>query len=193
MTAAPAPVFYSVLTDLSRQSATYYADDSDKVGQLRVQLKYNPSDYNKNTLAILWQVSDDGSTFTDAEGAGTTMSAPLVSTYLPKVTVGQTKYYRAIITNKGLQENMTPTVVTTAIAKICYKTGTRPRVEIDKAMLRQSDGTLVSDDSLSKVTLWGVNGTLPKRITNIGSFSGNLAQMRDTNWDTDTYLFRGCR
>ena len=119
------------------------------------------------------------------------MSAPLVSTYLPKVTVGQTKYYRAIITNKGLQENMTPTVVTTAIAKICYKTGTRPRVEIDKAMLRQSDGTLVSDDSLSKVTLWGVNGTLPKRITNIGSFSGNLAQMRDTNWDTDTYLFRG--
>lgn len=191
VTAAPAPVFYSVLTDLSRQSATYYADDSDKVGQLRVQLKYNPSDYNKNTLAILWQVSDDGSTFTDAEGAGTTMSAPLVSTYVPKVTVGQTKYYRAIITNKGLQENMTPTVVTTAIAKICYKTGTRPRVEIDKAMLRQSDGTLVSDDSLSKVTLWGVNGTLPKRITNIGSFSGNLAQMRDTNWDTDTYLFRG--
>lgn len=76
VTAAPAPVFYSVLTDLSRQSATYYADDSDKVGQLRVQLKYNPSDYNKNTLAILWQVSDDGSTFTDAEGAGTTMSAP---------------------------------------------------------------------------------------------------------------------
>ena len=75
VTAAPAPVFYSVLTDLSRQSATYYADDSDKVGQLRVQLKYNPSDYNKNTLAILWQVSDDGSTFTDAEGAGTTMSA----------------------------------------------------------------------------------------------------------------------
>ena len=53
-TAAPAPVFYSVLTDLSRQSATYYADDSDKVGQLRVQLKYNPSDYNQKTLAILW-------------------------------------------------------------------------------------------------------------------------------------------
>lgn len=51
-------------------------------------------------------------------------------------------------------------------------------MEIDKAMLRQSDGTLVSDDSLSKVTLWGVNGTLPKRITNIGSFSGNLAQMQ---------------
>ena len=92
VTAAPAPVFYSVLTDLSRQSATYYADDSDKVGQLRVQLKYNPSDYNKNTLAILWQVSDDGSTFTDAEGAGTTMSAPLVSTYVPKVTVGQTTW-----------------------------------------------------------------------------------------------------
>ena len=43
VTAAPAPVFYSVLTDLSRQSATYYADDSDKVGQLRVQLKYNPT------------------------------------------------------------------------------------------------------------------------------------------------------
>ena len=58
VTAAPAPVFYSVLTDLSRQSATYYADDSDKVGQLRVQLKYNPSDYNKNTLAILWQVTE---------------------------------------------------------------------------------------------------------------------------------------
>ena len=76
VTAAPAPVFYSNLTDLSHQSATYYADDSDKVGQLRVQLKYNPSDYNHKTLAILWQVSDDGSTFTDAEGAGTTMSAP---------------------------------------------------------------------------------------------------------------------
>ena len=76
------------------------------------------------------------------------MSAPLVSTYVPKVTVGQTKYYRAIITNKGLQENMTPTVVTTAIAKICYKTGTRPRVEIDKAMLRQSDG--VRQKSLHK-------------------------------------------
>lgn len=68
VTAAPAPVFYSVLTDLSRQSATYYADDSEQSRSAARTVEVQPSDYNKNTLAILWQVSDDGSTFTDAEG-----------------------------------------------------------------------------------------------------------------------------
>lgn len=56
VTAAPAPVFYSDWTDLSNQSKTYYAGDSDKVGELRVAMKYNASAYNKDTLTVVWQV-----------------------------------------------------------------------------------------------------------------------------------------
>ena len=191
VTAAPAPVFYSDWTDLSNQSKTYYAGDSDKVGELRVAMKYNASAYNKDTLTVVWQVSDDGTTFTDIEGAGGAVSSSLDSTYVPDISVGQTKYYRAIVTNKGLEEGMTPTSITSAVAKIVYAEGQRPRLEIDKAMLRQADGTLVSDDTLNKVTLWGGNGDLPKQISNIGTFTGNLVQLRDTAWDTDTYVFRG--
>ena len=86
---------------------------------------------------------------------------------------------------------MTPTSTTSAIAKIAYLEGSRPGLEIDQAMLRQEDGTLVSDDTLSKVPLYGSNGTLPKKITNIGASAGKVAQLHDTAWDTDAYIFRG--
>ena len=119
------------------------------------------------------------------------MNEVLMSTYTPTLTPGQTRYYRAVITNKGLEEGMTPTSTTSAIAKIAYLEGSRPGLEIDQAMLRQEDGTLVSDDTLSKVPLYGSNGTLPKKITNIGASAGKVAQLHDTAWDTDAYIFRG--
>ena len=190
-TAAPAPVFMGSTMNLSTQSATYYAGDSEKVAALRVRIKINKTAYSKDTLTIAWQVSDDGTTFTDIEGVGGSMNAVLMSTYTPTLTPGQTRYYRAVITNKGLEEGMTPTSTTSAIAKIAYLEGSRPGLEIDQAMLRQEDGTLVSDDTLSKVPLYGSNGTLPKKITNIGASAGKVAQLHDTAWDTDAYIFRG--
>lgn len=129
-TAAPAPVFMSKRMDLSTQSATYYAGDSEKVAVLRVRIKTNKTAYSKDTLTIAWQVSDDGTRFTDIEGVGGAMNAVLMSTYIPTLTPGQTKYYRAVITNKGLEEGMTPTSTTSAIAKIAYMEGSRPGLEI---------------------------------------------------------------
>ena len=190
-TAAPAPVFMSKTMDLSTQSATYYAGDSEKVAVLRVRIKTNKTAYSKDTLTIAWQVSDDGIRFTDIEGVGGAMNAVLMSTYIPTLTPGQTKYYRAVITNKGLEEGMTPTSTTSAIAKIAYMEGSRPGLEIEQPMLRQADGALVSDDALSKVTLYGSGGSLPKKFTNIGASVGKVAQLHDTAWDTDAYIFRG--
>lgn len=129
---------------------------------LRVRIKTNKTAYSKDTLTIAWQVSDDGIRFTDIEGVGGAMNAVLMSTYIPTLTPGQTKYYRAVITNKGLEEGMTPTSTTSAIAKIAYMEGSRPGLEIEQPMLRQADGALVSDDALSKVTLYGSGGSLPK-------------------------------
>ena len=138
-TAAPAPVFMGSTMNLSTQSATYYAGDSEKVAALRVRIKINKTAYSKDTLTIAWQVSDDGTTFTDIEGVGGSMNAVLMSTYTPTLTPGQTRYYRAVITNKGLEEGMTPTSTTSAIAKIAYLEGSRPGLEIDQAMLRKME------------------------------------------------------
>lgn len=190
-TAAPAPKFDS-WANLSHDSTTYYAPENPDIRELYIQIKTDSSSYTVDTLTGAWQVSDDGENFTDIEGAATTFESNLYIRYAPEIKAGETKYYRVAVTNKGLTEGMTPTTVYSAVAKIVYNAKERPGLLIEKPMLRQSDGTLVSDETVSKIqTFAGGTNSLPRKSANFGNFTGNIVTFNESGWDTDKYAFVG--
>ena len=72
-------------------------------------------------------------------------------------------------------------------------------LQINKPMVRQSDGTLVEDKTVSEINLWANYNGMPRKITNAGaSSSGDLGQMLNCKnstayaaWDEDQYTFIG--
>ena len=188
--AAPAPKFDS-WNNLKNSSATYYEADDGAAKQLWVEIKRDNSSYTVDTLTVNWQVSDDGINFTDIEDASAAFNSNLYSYYTPDIKAGETKYYRAAVTNKGLTEGMTPTTVYSYVATIAFKTGERPGLLIEKPMLRQSDGTLISDATVSAIQLYGGNNALPRKITGVGTYTGELARFYEGTYDTDKYAFCG--
>ena len=188
---APDPVFMSDYWALQGASRVYYTD-STSIERLYILLKTNTAKYTLDTLTLEWQVSEDGQNFKAIEGADNTFASAtyLRSNYTPEISVGETKYYRAKITNKGLVEGMTPCTVYTHVAKIVYRNIPQPYLGIEQAQVRQSDGTMAEDENL-KITLSASGGSLPKKITNFGCFQGNLAQFLETAWNHDQYIFKG--
>lgn len=71
-------------------------------------------------------------------------------------------------------------------------------MQFDKAMVRQSDGTLVEDEGLSSVRLWP-DKSLPEVNANAGNYTGYLVQFMNADdqsnpyslWDENQYAFRG--
>ena len=187
---APAPKFDS-WNNLKNSSATYYEADDGAAKKLWVEIKRDNASYTVDTLTVNWQVSDDGINFTDIEDASAAFNSNLYSYYTPDIKAGETKYYRAAVTNKGLTEGMTPTTVYSYVATIAFKTGERPGLLIEKPMLRQSDGTLLSDETVSAIQLYGGNNELPRKITGVGTYIGELARFYEGTYDTDKYAFCG--
>ena len=110
---APAPVFQ---TNLKEPEVTYYSDSS--IRALSIQITKDEASYTKDTLEIKWQSSNSGEegSFSDAKDG--VFNFLLSSSYKPDIQPGETKYYRAKVTNNGLGEGMTPTTVYSAVTKI---------------------------------------------------------------------------
>lgn len=109
---APAPVFQ---TNLKEPEVTYYSDSS--IRALSIQITKDEASYTKDTLEIKWQSSNSGEegSFSDAKDG--VFNFLLASSYKPDIQPGETKYYRAKVTNNGLGEGMTPTTVYSEIGR----------------------------------------------------------------------------
>lgn len=71
-------------------------------------------------------------------------------------------------------------------------------LQINKPMVRQSDGTLVEDETVSGINLWANYNGMPKKITNAGTVVGRWGELLNCKnntayaaWDEDQYTFIG--
>ena len=181
---APEPVFQK---DLDGTEVTYYSDST--ISSLSIRIQKDETSYNKDTLEIEWQSSDsgeDGSFSTVQEGV---FNPLLSSSCKPDIQPGETKYYRAKVTNNGLEADMIPTTVYSAVAKIVVLNQTAPKLTFQPAAkLGGTEGSYTTENAADinaeVETYWGYD-----EVTNIST--GNVSNVLINSWDTVKYDFKG--
>lgn len=184
---APAPVFQ---TNLKEPEVTYYSDSS--IRALSIQITKDEASYTKDTLEIKWQSSNSGEegSFSDAKDG--VFNFLLSSSYKPDIQPGETKYYRAKVTNNGLGEGMTPTTVYSAVTKIVVLEEAAPipaKLTFQPAAkLAGEEGNYTTeaagDINAEVKNYWGGD-----EVTNIST--GNVSNVSINSWDTVKYDFTG--
>ena len=184
---APAPVFQ---TNLKEPEVTYYSDSS--ISALSIRITKDEASYTKDTLEIKWQSSNSGEegSFSDAKDG--VFNPLLSSSYKPDIQPGETKYYRAKVTNNGLGEGMTPTTVYSAVTKIVVLEEAAPipaKLTFQPAAkLAGEEGNYTTeaagDINAEVKNYWGGD-----EVTNIST--GNVSNVSINSWDTVKYDFTG--